>query len=91
VRIADAPMLTCAPEHDHRFGPCTLPDEITSSSASVAYRTSGCYWRATDYYVFGGGVSGGREWHYSRREERRRSRRQARRELRAYQDEELRA
>ena len=54
----------------------------------MEYRTSGCYWRATDYYVFGGGVSGGREWHYFRREERRRSRRQARRELRAYQDED---
>ena len=91
VRIADAPMLTCAPEHDHRFGPCTLPDEITSSSASVEYRTSGCYWHATDYYVFGGGVSGGREWSWFRREERRRSRRQARRELRACQDEELHA
>jgi hypothetical protein len=83
VRIADAPMLTVAPAHDHRFGPCTLPDEITAVSASVNHRTSGCYWRATEFYVSGGGVSGGRERHYRRREERRRSRRQARRELRA--------
>jgi hypothetical protein len=89
VRIADAPMVTCAPVHDHRFGPCELPDEITARSASVGYRTSGCYWRATDYYVFDcGGVGGGREWYYFRREERRRGRRQARRELRAYRGED---
>ena len=37
VRIADAPMVTCAPVHDHRFGPCTLRDEITAVSASVSY------------------------------------------------------
>jgi hypothetical protein len=88
VRMADAPMVTCAPAHDHRFGPCTLTDEITADSASVSYRTSGCYWRATNYYVFTGGVSGGREWSYFRREERRRSRRQARRELCGYQGED---
>jgi hypothetical protein len=91
VRMADAPMVTCVPMHDHRWGPCTLPDEITASSASVGYHVSGCYWRGTGYYVFdcGGGVtvSGGRELHYFRREERRRSRHQARRELRAYQGE----
>jgi hypothetical protein len=88
VRIADTPMLTCAPVHDHRFGPCTLPDEITAGSAPVNYPASGCYWRATDYYVNEGGVSGGREWQYFRREERRRSRRQARRELRAWRGED---
>jgi hypothetical protein len=88
VRIADTPMLTCAPVHDHRFGPCTLPDEITVDSAPVNYPTGGCHWRATDRYVWEGGVSGGREWYYFRREERRRSRRQARRELRAYHGED---
>jgi hypothetical protein len=85
VRMADAPMVTCVPVHDHRFGPCTLPDGITAGSALVSHRASGCYWRATDYYVFDcGGVGGGREWYWFRREERRRSRRQARRDLRAY-------
>jgi hypothetical protein len=88
VRVAGAPMMTCVPVHDHRFGPCTLPDEITADSASVSYRTSGCYWRATDRYVFGGGVSGGREWSDFRRQERRRSRHQTRRELRAYHGED---
>ncbi|MCW2876170.1 MAG: hypothetical protein JWQ95_270 [Sphaerisporangium sp.] len=88
VRMADAPMVTCLPVHDHRFGPCALPDEITADSASLSRRTSGCYWGATDYayYLFHCGSSdGGREWYYFRREERRRSRHQARRELRAYQ------
>jgi hypothetical protein len=88
VRVADAPMLTCVPVHDHRFGPCTLPDEITAASASVSYRPSGCYWRATDYFAFEGGINGGRERHYLRREQRRRSRRQARRGLRAYHGED---
>jgi hypothetical protein len=89
VRLADAPMVACLPVHDHRFGLCTLPDEITADSASLCHRTSGCYWRATDYYLFDcGGVGGGREWYYFRREERRRSRHQARCELRAYHGED---
>ena len=90
VRMADTPMVTCVPVHDHRFGPCTLPDEVTAASASVSCRAGGgCYWHATDYYVFDcGGVGGGREGYYLRREDRRRGRRQARRELRAYKDED---
>jgi len=89
VRIADAPMVTCAPVHDHRWRPCTLPEEITASSASVSHRTSGCYWRATDYFWWCyGGVFGSREWYYFRREARRRSRHEARRELRAYSGED---
>jgi hypothetical protein len=52
VRIADEPMLTCVPVYGHWLEPCTPPDEITAGSASVSYRTSGRYWRATGYYVF---------------------------------------
>jgi hypothetical protein len=91
VGMADAPMVTCVPQHDHRWGSCTLPDEITADSTSDRYRTSGgCYWRATDYWSYGrgGGVSGGPEWTFFCRQERRRSRHQARRELRAYRGEE---
>lgn len=89
VGMADAPMATCVPEHDHRWGPCTLPDEITADSACDGYRTSGCYWRATDYWKYDcGGVSGGPERTFFCRQERRRSRHQARRELRAYHGEE---
>lgn len=91
VRMADAPMVTCLPVHDHRFGLCTLPDEITADSASLSCRTSGCYWGATAYYLSGCGSSDGcREctgYHF-RREERRRSRHEARRELRAYHGED---
>lgn len=89
VRMADAPMATSLPVHDHRFGPCTLPDEITTDSASLSRRTGGCYWSATAYayYLFGYG-HGGREWSCLRREERRRDRHQARRELRAYHGQE---
>jgi hypothetical protein len=88
VGMADAPMVTCVPEHDHRWGPCTLPDEITADSACTGYRTSGCYWRATDYWNYDcGGLRGGPEWTSFCRQERRRSRHQARRELRAYHGE----
>jgi len=89
VGMAEAPMVNCRPVHDHRFGPCTLPEEITADSAAMnRCGRSGCYWGATDYYLFDcGSLSGGREWHYFRREERRRSRHQARRELRAYNGE----
>ncbi|GIH91277.1 hypothetical protein ACFFMN_09775 [Planobispora siamensis] len=79
VRMADAPMVTCVPVHDHRFEPCTLPDEITAGSASLNHRTSGCHWRATAYYLFDcGGVGGGREGYHLRRQERRRSQHQVR-------------
>lgn len=88
VRIADAPMVTCVPAHDHRFAPCTLPDEITADSASLNPRPSGCHWRATASYLCDGGLSGGREWYLIRREERRRDRHRARRELRAYRGED---
>lgn len=89
VRMADAPMATCLPVHDHRFGPCTLPDEITADSASLSHRTVGCHWSATAYayHRFGYG-HGGREWFRLRREERRHDRRRTRRELHAYHDQE---
>ncbi|MEV0618201.1 hypothetical protein AB0I81_33095 [Nonomuraea sp. NPDC050404] len=83
VRMADAPLTTCVPVHDHRFEPCTLPDEITIDSAN--WRRSGCYWGLPGYHVLVRKSKGGhREWTYMCREERRRSRRRARRELRAY-------
>ena len=90
VRIADEPMMTCSPAHNHRFGPCTLPAEITAAGASLWQRPSGgCYWRATQHYFYDcGGTSGGREGTYLRREDRRRDRRRARRELRAYRGED---
>ena len=89
VRMADAPLVTCVPEHDHRFGPCTLPGEITAGSASLNKRTGGCHWRASVSFLFDcGGISGGREWYLFRREERRRSRHRARRELRAWHSED---
>ncbi|MBB2914436.1 hypothetical protein FHS43_005748 [Streptosporangium becharense] len=89
VRMADAPMATCLPVHDHRLGACTLPDEITADSASLSHRTSGCHWSTTAYayHRFGFG-DGGREGSCLRREERRRSRHRARRELRAYRDDD---
>jgi hypothetical protein len=89
VQMADAPMVTCVPVHDHRFGPCTLPDEVTADSASPSRRRGDCYWAGTDYHLFGLN-DGCRECtgYYFRREERRRSRHQARRELRAYHGED---
>ncbi|MEU6408344.1 hypothetical protein [Microbispora sp. NPDC046933] len=74
VQMADVPMVTCVPVHDHRFGVCMLPDGVTADSASQSHRTSGCYWGVTAYYWYSDGCTGGAgEWHHIRREERRRS------------------
>lgn len=89
VRMADEPMVNCRPAHNHRFGPCTLPTEITAASACLGQRLTGCYWRATDHFLYDcGGVTGGREAYHFHREARRRDRREARRALRAYHHED---
>lgn len=89
VRLADAPGKTYVAIHDHRFGVCTLPDEITAENASLnRYDKRGCYWTATDEFLFNGGVNGGREWSQICREDRRRDRHEARRRLRAYTGED---
>jgi hypothetical protein len=84
VQMAEAPMVTCVPVHDHRFGPCTLPDEVTADSASLSVRRDRCHWGVAGFYRASyRGSDGHREWAALRREDRRRSRRRARRELRA--------
>jgi len=88
VRMADAPMVTGVPVHDHRFGPCTLPERITAGSASLSFRRGRCYWGGSANDLFGN--DGCREctgYHF-RREERRRSRHQVRRRLRAHHGED---
>jgi hypothetical protein len=85
VRIADTPGTTSVAAHDHRFGHCTLPDEITPDSISA----SGCRWSSAGYHQTGCPSTGcGREWSELRREERRRDRHQARRALRTYRGED---
>jgi hypothetical protein len=89
VGMAEKPGVTCVAVHDHRFGPCTLPAEVTAESASLNRNERGCYWGATDHFLFDyGPLNGGREWYTFRRETRRRNRHEARRELRAYQEED---
>ncbi|WNV87100.1 hypothetical protein [Umezawaea sp. Da 62-37] len=92
VRMADEPMVACGPAHDHRFGPCTLPEEITAGSASLGVRRTGCHWTGTRSHWFRRCESRGyREWSSLRRQDRRRSRRsrhEARRRLRAHRGEE---
>jgi hypothetical protein len=89
VGMAETPGLTCVAVHDHRFGPCTLPDEINAASASLNRRGyDGCRWGATDHFLFEHRpINGGREWYAFRRESRRRDRHQTRRELRTYQED----
>jgi hypothetical protein len=88
VQTVDAPGLTCEPVHDHRFGACTLPDEIIATRVARGFRPRDCYWGGTAYYWCRRCESHGyREWSHFRREERRRSRHRARREIRAYHDE----
>ncbi|MEU4428745.1 hypothetical protein AB0F81_49735 [Actinoplanes sp. NPDC024001] len=87
VQMADAPLVACRPAHDHRFGPCTLPQEITADSAPLVARRDGCHWAATPSYWYRRCESRGhREWSAHRRAERRRSRHQARRQMRARDD-----
>lgn len=83
VRIADTPMLTCRPVHDHRFGPCTLPEKPTAT------RDHGpCHWGITAYFNRFRTDNGGPEWTTIRRAETRRSRHQSRRDLRTYRDQD---
>jgi len=85
VQMVDAPGSTCKPVHDHRWGPCTLPREITAVRALPRTRRSGCRWSGTPaYWVWRCESHGYREWNFLCREDRRRSRRQARRALRAW-------
>jgi hypothetical protein len=89
VQLADAPMVTCVPVHDHRFGPCTLSDEVTADSAFLSWRRGKCYWGAVQHHLFN--LSDGCRActdYYHRREERRRGRREARLELRRYSGED---
>jgi hypothetical protein len=82
VQLADVPMVTCVPRHDHRFGPCTLPEHVTPEGMA---RDGRCRWEATASNWFRRYDNDGyREWSRIKRIERRRSRHQARRELRAH-------
>lgn len=85
VRMAEVPMVTCMPVHDHRFGPCTL----RADSLSLWHRPSGCHWvPALSLVLRGDSKSEGREWARMKREDRRRDRHQARRDLRTLRDED---
>lgn len=89
VRMAGTPGVTAVPVHDHRFGPCTLPDEINVGTTAAGAPPGRCHWRGGGYHVLGcdgGGCSRERQAH--RRQANRRNRYRARRELRAYQDED---
>ncbi|GAA1654621.1 hypothetical protein [Actinoplanes couchii] len=80
VRMAEKPGVTCIPVHDHRFGPCTLPERITADMPS-----GNCYWGRAGYHVVkcdGGSCS--RERQVWRQEANRRDRHQVRRMLRTY-------
>jgi hypothetical protein len=89
VQMADAPMVAGRPVHDHRFGPCTLPERITADSVSLGQTRVGCHWGGTPSYWFRRCESRGyREWSVIRRQDRRRSRHQARRELRERRHED---
>ncbi|MEO3742880.1 hypothetical protein [Plantactinospora sp. B5E13] len=89
VKIADRPMVTCRPRHDHRFGPCTLPGRVDADSTATAGRpTSGCHWTVSDHHadLLHDGCRSCTGYHL-RREQRRRSRHQIRRELRTHHDD----
>jgi hypothetical protein len=91
VRMADTPGLTSVPVHDHRFGPCTLPDRIHADTRSDDAAHARCFWGSGGYHVIGCPSDGGscsREWQAYRREANRRDRYQARRALRRYRDED---
>ncbi len=83
VKIAERRMVTCRPHHDHRFGPCTLPEQIDADT--VGHRgMDGCWWVVAEH-IAGTVHNGCRSCtgYYERREDRRRSRHESRRELHA--------
>ncbi|GAA0797391.1 hypothetical protein [Spirilliplanes yamanashiensis] len=84
VRMAETPMVTCVPLHDHRFGPCTLPAEITADGAASPGR---CRWVGTTVLVLHHAPRT-REWTFQRRDDRRRDRHETRRDLRTWHDED---
>ncbi len=90
VKLADWPMVTARPKHDHRFGPCTLPDRINAETVGPVYPPTGrCHWVVAER--FGDMVHNGCRsctGYYFRREERRRSRHESRRQLRGYKGED---
>ena len=89
VRMADTPGVTGVAVHDHRFGPCTLPDRISADSTTAGARRGGCYWGSGGYHVLGcDGGSCSREWQLYRRQTNRRDRYRVRRELRAYREQD---
>ncbi|MCP2096180.1 MULTISPECIES: hypothetical protein [Actinosynnema] len=84
VRLGDAPMSSCVPVHDHRFGGCTLPAEITADTI-CAPGVTGCHWVVSASHGWRRCRRNGcREWSLVCREDRRRDRHDARRALRAY-------
>jgi hypothetical protein len=88
VRIAETPGVTSIPVHDHRFGPCTLPDAFTAVTETTDVPRGRCHWRAGGYHVLGcDGGSCSRERQIHRQRANRRDRYRMRRELRAYRDE----
>ena len=88
VKLAERPMVTARPRHDHRFGPCTLPDRIDASTAQLPRPTAGCCWIVTAAYA-DTIHNGCRECtgYWFRRADRRKSRHDIRRELRAYRED----
>ena len=89
VQVADTRLVTCVPHHDHRYGPCKLPDEITAVTVVMSEPRNGCSWSpngSTMYNLSNGCRSC--TGYYFRREERRRDRQKTRRELRRYRSED---
>jgi hypothetical protein len=80
--MADKPMVTGTPVHDHRFGPCTLPTRITPETASLNHRRGSCHWSGTATFNCARHDNGAREWNNIRRADRRHSRHQTRQALR---------
>lgn len=81
VRLADQPMATAEPLHDHRFSPCTLSPQITAASTNPQ-ATRGCCWVITAAFAAVRTDNGAGEWNRQRRADRRRDRHQARLRLR---------
>jgi hypothetical protein len=87
--MAETPGLTSVPVHDHRFGPCTLPEEISAEAVAGAAPRGRCYWVGGGYHVLkcdGGSCS--RERQIWRRTANRQDRQRIRRELRDYRGED---
>lgn len=71
VRMATRPGASAVPSHDHRFGPCDLPDLTPHTAGDIS---TSCYWAMGTAMLFGRDSGCGCGWCNGQLERRTRTR-----------------